>query len=78
MRAFFARANQGGLQTNVYGLQGKHAVVTNLIPARGVGRVKVGGEEWSAESVGDEAYPVGTRVTIIRAQGARLIVESAP
>lgn len=78
MRAFFARSNQGGLQTNVYALQGKQAVVTHLIPARGVGRVKVGGEEWSAESIGDEAYPVGTRVMIIRAQGARLIVESAP
>lgn len=78
MRTFFARPNQGGLQTNVYALQGKQAVVTHLIPARGVGRVKVGGEEWSAESLHDAACPVGTRVTIIRAQGARLIVEPAP
>jgi membrane protein implicated in regulation of membrane protease activity len=75
MRTFFARPNQGGLQTNVYALQGKQAVVTHPIPARGVGRIKVGGEEWSAQSVHDGAYPVGTRVTIIRVQGARLIVE---
>jgi len=72
---FFARPNQDGLQTNVYALQGKQAVVTHSIPAHGVGRVKVGGEEWSAESLHDEAYAVGTRVTIIRAQGARLVVE---
>lgn len=75
LRAWFAKPNYGGAQTNVYALQGKQAVVTQAIPAHGVGRVKVGGEEWSAESLYDEAYAIGTRVTIIRAQGARLIVE---
>lgn len=75
MRVFFAGHTQNGHQTNVYALQGKQAIVTHAIPAHGVGRVKVGGEEWSAESLHDEAYAIGTRVTIIRAQGARLVVE---
>ena len=75
MRAFFIRPKQGGLQTNVYALQGKQAVITHPIPSRGVGRVKVGGEEWSAESLHEEAYAIGTRVTIIRIEGVRLVVE---
>jgi len=75
MRTLFVKQSNGGVQTNVYALQGKYAVVTHPIPAHGVGRVKVGGEEWSAESLHDEAYAIGTRVTIIRMQGVRLIVE---
>ena len=75
MRALFRERVQSGPQTNVYALQGKQALVISAISAHGVGRVKVGGEEWSAESLHDEAYAVGTRVTIIRVQGARLIVE---
>lgn len=75
MRALFVQHGVPGVYTNVYALQGKQAVVTHAIPAHGVGRVKVGGEEWSAVSLHDEAYAVGTRVTIIRAQGARLVVE---
>jgi membrane protein implicated in regulation of membrane protease activity len=75
MRRLFVGSPTGGMQTNVYALQGKQAVVTHAIPVHGVGQVKVGGEEWTAESLQDEAYAVGRRVTIIRAQGARLIVE---
>lgn len=61
--------------TNVYALQGKQAVVTLAISAHGVGRIKVGQEEWSAESLHGEAYAIGTRVKIMRVQGIRLIVE---
>lgn len=75
MRALFGQPVQHGLQTNVYALQGKQAMVTSAIPAHGVGRIKIGGEEWSAESLQDEAYAIGTRVKIIRVQGIRLIVE---
>jgi membrane protein implicated in regulation of membrane protease activity len=77
MRALFVGHVHGATHTNVYALQGKQAVVTSAIPAHGVGQVKVGGEEWSAESLHDEAYAVGTRVTIKRVQGARVIVERA-
>ncbi len=77
MRSLFLSNAQSGTPTNVYALQGKHAVVTRAIPAHGVGSVKVGGEEWTAESLHNEAYAVGTRVTIIRVQGARVIVERA-
>lgn len=77
MRKLLVGNAQSGIPTNVYALQGKYAVVTRAIPAHGVGSVKVGGEEWSAQSVHNEAYAIGTRVKILRVQGTRLIVEHA-
>lgn len=77
MRTFFADHTHSGPQTNVYALQGKYATVTVAIPAHGTGRVKIGGEEWVAQSLHDETYAVGTRVKVIRVQGIRLLVEHA-
>ncbi len=62
--------------TNVDSLIGKHAVVTERVDnLKGVGRVEVGGVDWTARSE-DEAIVLekGEVVKILRVDGVKLIV----
>ena len=55
-------------------LEGANAVVLQRVDGRG-GRVKIGGEEWSARSYApDEAFEVGTQVEVAQIQGATALV----
>src|SRR6185503_19263430 len=50
------------IRTGAAALEGARAIVLQRVDSRG-GRVKIGGEEWSARSyVSDEAFDVGTEV----------------
>lgn len=65
----------GDLKTNVDALIGKRGVVTEAIePVRDVGRVVVGGEDWRASSEADQAIAVDVQVTVVRVEGARVVV----
>jgi membrane protein implicated in regulation of membrane protease activity len=62
------------IRTGAAALEGANAVVLQRVDGRG-GRVKIGGEEWSARSyVADESFDVGTEVEVAQIQGATALV----
>ena len=62
------------IRTGAAALEGAKAVVLQRVDGRG-GRVKIGGEEWSARSyMPDEAFDVGTEVEVVQIQGATALV----
>ena len=62
------------IRTGAAALEGAKAVVLQRVDSRG-GRVKIGGEEWSARSyVPDEEFDVGTEVEVAQIQGATALV----
>jgi membrane protein implicated in regulation of membrane protease activity len=62
------------IRTGTAALEGAHAVVLQQVDSRG-GRVKIGGEEWSARSyVPDEVFEAGTEVEVAQIQGATALV----
>lgn len=63
-----------GSPTNVDALQGQHALVMQHVDRRG-GRVKIGGEIWSARSaVADAQFATGTDVVVVAIDGATAVV----
>lgn len=65
----------GGAATNVDALIGAAALVTERVDARG-GRVKIGGEIWSARSARDDAnFQAGTDVVVRSIDGATAVVD---
>jgi membrane protein implicated in regulation of membrane protease activity len=62
------------MRTGAAALEGAKAIVLQPVDNRG-GRVKIGGEEWSARSyMPDEAFDVGTEVEVVQIQGATALV----
>ena len=62
------------IRTGAAALEGAKAVVLQRVDSRG-GRVKIGGEEWSARSyMPDEEFDVGTEVEVVQIQGATALV----
>jgi membrane protein implicated in regulation of membrane protease activity len=62
------------MRTGAAALEGARAVVLQPVTSRG-GRVRIGGEEWSARSyVPDEEFDVGTEVEVAQIQGATALV----
>jgi len=62
------------IRTGAAALEGAKATVLQRVDGRG-GRVKIGGEEWSARSyVADESFDVGTEVEVAQIQGATALV----
>jgi membrane protein implicated in regulation of membrane protease activity len=58
-------------------LIGRTATVTRAIDSAG-GRIKVGADEWTARSQYDgEAFPIGSRVRIMKVDGATAVVGDA-
>jgi membrane protein implicated in regulation of membrane protease activity len=58
-------------------LIGRTATVTRAIDVSG-GRIKVGADEWTARSQYDgEAFPIGSRVRIMKVDGATAVVGDA-
>lgn len=64
-----------GHHTNVYALVGKEGVVVVSIEAYKIGKVKVGGEVWSAKGVRDSAIAQNTRIKVVQVSGSHLIVQ---
>ena len=61
-------------RTGTDALVGRRAVVTRRVDAAG-GRVRIGGEEWSARSYLDgEVYAEGATVDVVRIEGATALV----
>jgi membrane protein implicated in regulation of membrane protease activity len=65
-----------GIRTNVDALAGKVGIVSERIdPATGKGRVLIEGEDWRAASLMDAALEPGTRVMVVRVEGATAYVD---
>jgi membrane protein implicated in regulation of membrane protease activity len=62
------------IRTGTAALEGAKAVVLQRVDARG-GRVKIGGEEWSARAyMPDATYEPGTEVEVVKIEGATALV----
>jgi len=62
------------IRTGTAALEGAKAIVLQRVDGRG-GRVKIGGEEWSARSyTSDDAFDVGTEVEVVQIEGATALV----
>lgn len=69
------RAQRPELATGVEALKGKQAIVLERVDGSGAGRVKLGGEIWSARALdGAQAYEVGQEVDVVDIDGATAIV----
>lgn len=69
--------NKDRARTNIEGMIGKQAIVVSEVNnVQGIGRVTVGGQEWSARTAEDgTTLPVGAVVIIKEVKGVKLIVE---
>ena len=61
--------------TNTDALVGRVCRVTEDINPLEGGRVKLGDVTWSARTEGDVRIPAGKQVTVLKVQGAKVIVE---
>jgi membrane protein implicated in regulation of membrane protease activity len=62
------------LRTGTAALEGSKAVVLQRVDLNG-GRVRIGGEEWSARSyIEDQVFEPGTRVEVMKIEGATALV----
>ncbi|MFE2303305.1 NfeD family protein [Streptomyces sp. NPDC059445] len=69
------RAQRPELATGIEALKGKQAIVLERVDGSGAGRVKLGGEIWSARALdGAQAYEVGQEVDVVDIDGATAIV----
>lgn len=61
-------------RTGTDALVGRRAIVTRKVDGAG-GRVRIGGEEWSARSyLDDEEYAEGSTVDVVKIEGATALV----
>jgi membrane protein implicated in regulation of membrane protease activity len=64
------------IKTNVDALAGKLGIVSERIdPGTGKGRVMVEGEDWRAAALMDVPLEPGTRVMVVRVEGATVYVD---
>ena len=61
--------------TNADALIGRICTVTEGIAPLEGGRVKLGDVTWSARSEGEKVIPAGSKVKILKIQGAKVLVE---
>lgn len=62
------------LRTGTAALEGRKAVVLQRVDLNG-GRVRIGGEEWSARSyMEDQVFEPGARVEVVKIEGATALV----
>jgi len=60
----------------VHRMEGARAVVLEAIGPRDSGMVRVGREEWRADSLNDVAFGVGANVTVVEVKGTRVLVRA--
>ncbi|MER5402892.1 NfeD family protein [Streptomyces sp. NPDC002599] len=69
------RSQRPELATGIEALKGRQAIVLERVDSSGAGRIKLGGEIWSARALdGAQAYEVGQEVDVVDIDGATAIV----
>lgn len=66
-----------GKESNVYAMHGREAIALGEITDTS-GRVKIGGEVWSARALDDIVIPAGAEVIVERIEGANAVVSEKP
>ena len=74
-RAKFSDVHHESVESNIDALVGKTAVVTKLIKTSARGHVKIGAEEWVAQSVENQEIEVGERVRVVSVSGNKVLVK---
>ena len=75
-KTIFVKSPGENYKTNVDVLIGEQGIVTEEIDnVKGVGRIKVEGQDWAARSEDGSIIPVGKPVEIIRFEGVKLFVK---
>ena len=71
--------NKDRIKTNVEGIVGKQAIVTEEIDnLHATGKVTVGGQEWSARGAeGTQVIETGKVVTVVAVSGVKLMVRES-
>ena len=68
--------NTPTVKTNVYSMENKLGkVIEDINPIEGKGKVKIGGEVWSAKSYNESIIPKGSEVIIDHIEGVKAIVK---
>ncbi len=79
IRPFFSRhlsSAQGNAKTNVDALPGQTAFVTQTIDSsQDTGRAKIAGDDWRAIAADETVIEAGQRVTVLKVDGTKLLVE---
>lgn len=77
LTAKFVEPRENEAKTNLEGLPGRIGVALENFnyESGNSGLVKLGGDIWSAISIGDQKVSKGDQVKVIRVEGVRLIVE---
>jgi membrane-bound serine protease (ClpP class) len=74
---FAIRARFEPVRMGAESLVGRYGYVTSQITR--AGQVQLGGEQWSAQlAPGEASLPPGARVQVVRVEGVKLVVKSAP
>ena len=71
----YLRKKEKEVVSNADAILGKACTVSEAIPAKGYGRVKLGGDEWKATSVDGSAIAEGTHVRIVARESLIVTVE---
>ena len=76
LKRFADRVTEGAdLKVAADRVIGKVGTVIDAVQPHGItGRVRLGTEEWRAESEGEEAIPAGTMVEVLKIDGTHLVV----
>lgn len=61
--------------TNANSIIGKEALVIKEINEHTIGQVKIGGDIWSAICTDNISIPVGSKVSILKIDGVKVVVE---
>jgi membrane protein implicated in regulation of membrane protease activity len=71
----FSDVTYGDSRTNINALIGKPGILVSAIKEGSYGRVKVRGEEWSAQSGGRGEISKGEKVEVVAIKGNKLVVK---
>ncbi len=75
LKKLFLQKNKSRHKTNIDALVGRTAVVIKTIEPQKAGKVRVGGEKWTAASQKNIILQENTVVTIVKVKGNKLIVK---
>lgn len=68
--------NKSAIKTNVEGIIGKNAVITQRVPdINSTGKARLDGEIWTVRSLGNVPLEEGELVEIVEVEGVKLIVK---
>lgn len=75
MKYLDKKTNEKDVKTNVDGIIGRTAIVTERIDSEGFGRVKIDGDDWKAQTQDGSSAEVGEKLKVISQDSVILTVK---